>query len=143
MRIHDRHPIPEAEILTRHHLELGGFTGSRLSDDIKVSESIFIFDPDFFGYAFVRIHPEEYPLGRKIDRCFDDLEILPPDLGSLVVLGMREVEYGSNLFDIENRTTTEREWEIPENILPDKSFEIRLLLRFEGIPSGNGVLRKR
>ena len=67
-----------------------------------MTKTIFVLDADLFGYSLVRIGSEEDSLGREIDWGFDNLVVLPTNLGSFIVLRMRKVKYRGYFLDVEN-----------------------------------------
>lgn len=102
MRIHDRDSFPVLEVLPCHDLDKAGFSGSGLSDDIEVPESVDIRKPDLRPLSSIVVMSEDDALLRESDGGFHELICLPFDLRRLIVSRMREVEERGNLFDIQD-----------------------------------------
>jgi hypothetical protein len=102
MWIEAGNPFPSCDILLRHILDHDGFTGSRLPDDVKMSEPILWLDIDRSCLTTEDIIPEEEPSSRCIRGSLQDLKSLPFDLRLLIILIMRKVIEGRDFLGIED-----------------------------------------
>ncbi len=108
-----------------------------------MSESVFVLDTNLFGDTFVGIISEEYTFAWEIYGSFYDLEILPSNLWSLVVLRMRKVEYGSDFLDIEDRFGVERERKMSKDIFAHKAVQIGFFLGLKTVSECYTILGER
>jgi hypothetical protein len=80
----------------------GRFSGSGLSEDVDMSESVFVGDSDFSSDSSEIVVTDCHSLMREIIWCRDDFVFLSSDSRVLIESSMWEVNYGGELFDIED-----------------------------------------